>query len=191
VLHPALFAQTILASSVGTLLTAGIGPIVMASIFLQLFAGAKLIDLDMTSPEGRSKFQALQKILSVALCFIEGYIYIGSGLLTPNPGMLIPLVIQIAVGSLILLYLDEIVSKWGIGSGISLFIAGGVSATIFWRTFMPPIGLNASGGIIWSIFTTGDMLLLLPLIGVVAIFLIPIPTPPLSPVFNLILLVVG
>ena len=167
-----LFAQTILASSVGSLLTAGIGPIVMASIFLQLFSGAKLIDLDMSSPEGRSKFQALQKVLAVALCFIEGYIYVGSGLLTPNPGMLIPLVLQIAVGSLILLYLDEIVSKWGIGSGISLFIAGGVSASIFWRTFMPPLGVNTTGGILWSVFGTGEILLLLPLLGVVAIFLI-------------------
>ena len=167
-----LFAQTILASSVGTLLTAGIGPIVMASIFLQLFSGAKLIDVDMTSPEGRSKFQALQKVLAVALCFIEGYIYIGSGLLTPNPGMLIPLILQIAVGSLILLYLDEILSKWGIGSGISLFIAGGVSAAIFWRTFMPPMGVNTTGGILWNVFGTGDLLLLLPLLGVIAIFLI-------------------
>jgi preprotein translocase subunit SecY len=167
-----MFAQTILASNIGTLLTAGIGPIVMASIFLQLFAGAKLIDLDMSSPEGRSKFQAMQKVLSVALCFIEGYIYIGSGLLTPSPGMLIPLVLQVAVGSLILLYMDEIVSKWGIGSGISLFIAAGVSASIFWQTFRPTIEIGQSAGILWEFFATGNMVLILPLIAVIAIFLI-------------------
>ena len=167
-----MFAQTILASNIGTLLTAGIGPIVMASIFLQLFAGAKLIDLDMSSPEGRSKFQAMQKVLSVALCFIEGYIYIGSGLLTPTPGMLIPLVIQVAIGSLILLYMDEIVSKWGIGSGISLFIAAGVSASIFWQTFRPTIEIGQSAGIIWEFFATGNMVLILPLLAVIVIFLI-------------------
>jgi len=167
-----MFAQTILASSIGTLLTTGIGPIVMASIFLQLFVGAKLIDLDLGSPEGRSKFQAMQKVLSVALCFVEAYIYIGSGLLAPEPGMLIPLVLQIAIGSLILLYLDEVLSKWGIGSGISLFIAAGVSGVIFWQTFMPPIGIGGQGGILWSLFTTGYLLLLLPLVGVIVIFLV-------------------
>ncbi|MFA5764311.1 MAG: preprotein translocase subunit SecY [archaeon] len=167
-----MFAQTILASNIGTLLTAGIGPIVMASIFLQLFAGAKIIDLDMSSPEGRSKFQAMQKVLSVALCFIEGYIYIGSGLLTPTPGMLIPLVIQVAVGSLILLYMDEIVSKWGIGSGISLFIAAGVSASIFWQALRPTIEIGQSSGILWEFFATGNMVLILPLLAVVVIFLI-------------------
>lgn len=166
-----MFAQTLLASNVGTLLTAGIGPIVMASIFLQLFVGAKLINLDMSSNEGRAKFQAMQKVLAVALCFIEGYIFVGSGLLTPLPGMLIPLILQIAVGSLILLYLDEIVSKWGIGSGISLFIAAGVSGQIFWRVFMPPLS-TGQAGILWNVFTTGEMLLLLPIAGVIAIFLI-------------------
>jgi preprotein translocase subunit SecY len=167
-----LFAQTILASNVGTLLTVGIGPIVMASIFLQLFSGAKLLDLDLGTQEGRAKFQALQKLLAVILCFVEGYIYIGSGLLTPQPGFLIPLVLQIAIGSLILLYFDELVSKYGIGSGVSLFIAAGVSGTIFWRIFMPPLGTTMQGGILWDVMTTGDLLLLLPIIGVIAIFLI-------------------
>lgn len=167
-----LFAQTLLASNVGTLLTAGIGPIVMASIFLQLFLGAKLIDLDISAPDGRAKFQALQKILAVALCFIEGYIYVGSGLLTPKIGMLIPLILQISIGSLILLYLDEIVSKYGIGSGISLFIAAGVIATIFWRTFMPPINATSQGGILWNVMTTGNMILLLPLLAILIIFMI-------------------
>lgn len=167
-----MFAQTILASNVGTLLTAGIGPIVMASIFLQLFVGAKLLNIDLGTGEGRSKFQALQKILAVILCFVEGYIFIGSGLLTPQPGFLIPLVFQIAIGSLILLYLDELVSKYGIGSGISLFIAAGVSATIFWQTFRPQIGLEVQAGIFWSFLSTGNWILLLPLLGVIIIFLI-------------------
>ncbi len=178
-----VFAQTILASNIGTLITAGIGPIVMASIFLQLFVGAKLINIDLGSPEGRSKFQALQKVLSVALCFIEGYIYVGSGLLTPIGGasLLNPLLwvvtLQIAIGSLILLYLDEILSKYGIGSGVSLFIAAGVSGAMFWQLFMPPImsvanPILANGGIIWRTFINGDPLLLLPLVGVFAIFFI-------------------
>lgn len=178
-----LFAQTLLASEAGTLITAGIGPIVMASIFLQLFVGAKLINIDLHSMEGRSKFQQLQKLLAVILCFVEGIIYVVSGLLLPIGGaglgnpMTWVIVLQVAVGSLILLYLDEIVSKYGIGSGVSLFIAAGVSGALFWQTFLPPlVGVVdtslANGGILWRAFTLGDPLLLLPLLGVVAIFLI-------------------
>ena len=178
-----LFAQTLMASEVGTLITAGIGPIVMASIFLQLFAGAKILNIDLGSTEGRAKFQQLQKLLAVILCFVEGFIYVASGLLTPiggaglaNPWTLI-LTLQIAAGSLVLLYLDEIVSKYGIGSGVSLFIAAGVAGGLFWQVFLPPIEslanpALASGGILWRTFATGDPTLLLPLVGVAAIFLI-------------------
>jgi len=177
------FASTILASEIGTLITAGIGPIVTASIFLQLFLGAQLIKIDLHSPEGRMKFQSLQKILAVALCFIQGLIYVASGMLMPIGGnaltnpMLWFVTLQIALGSLILLYLDEIVSKYGIGSGISLFIAAGVSGQLFWQIFQPPISsiLGISqGGILWQFFfiTPGDWILLLPIIGVIGIFLV-------------------
>ena len=172
-----MFAQTILASNVGTLITAGIGPIVMASIFLQLFVGAKILNIDLSDPNGRMKFQALQKILSVILCFAEGYIYVASGLLTPiggaglmNPWLWI-VTLQISLGSLVLLYFDEILSKYGLGSGISLFIAAGVSGAMFWQIFSPPIGIGG-GGILWKLFTTGELLGLLPILAVVIIFLI-------------------
>lgn len=178
-----LFAQTLLAGEMGKLITAGIGPIVMASIFLQLFMGAQLLNFDLGSPEGRSKFQALQKILAVVLCFIQGYIYVGSGMLMPIGGASIfnPMTwfitLQIAAGSLVLLYLDEIVSKYGIGSGVSLFIAAGVAGGLFWQVFMPPIVNSANtflagGGILWKVFTLGDPTLLLPIIGVIIIFFV-------------------
>lgn len=178
-----VFAQTILASQVGTIITAGIGPIVMASIFLQLFLGAQIIKIDLSDPQGRAKFQSLQKILAVLLCFIEGFIYVASGMLAPvgGAGLLNPMTwiitIQIAIGSLILLYLDEIVSKYGIGSGISLFIAAGVSGQLFWQVFQPPISSAlgiTQGGTIWQFLfiTPGDWTILLPILGVIIIFLI-------------------
>ncbi len=173
------FAQTILASQIGTIITAGIGPIVMASIFLQLFVGAKLIDIDIGSPEGRAKFQALQKVLAVILCFVEAVVYINPGLLVPAGGislfnpMFWAVFLQIALGSLVLLYLDEIVSKYGIGSGISLFIAAGVSGQLFWQIFRFPVGtIITQGGILWNLFAFGDLLGILPVIAVIIIFLV-------------------
>src|SRR3989449_5780610 len=45
------------------------------------------------------------------------------------------IVIQLFAGSYLVFLMDEVVSKWGIGSGISLFIAGGVAQQIFTGTF--------------------------------------------------------
>lgn len=47
------------------------------------------------------------------------------------------MIIQLALGGIILIVLDELVSKWGIGSGISLFIAAGVSQRILTRSLNP------------------------------------------------------
>ncbi|MFH0817014.1 MAG: hypothetical protein V1909_00085, partial [Candidatus Micrarchaeota archaeon] len=138
------FLQMIMASKMGSMITTGIGPIVLASIFLQLFVGAKVIDVDLSNPADKALFSGVQKILALALCFFEAAIYVLSGNIqvfgSPTSSML-PLfgsliltqlfvILQIALGSIILLYLDEVVSKHGIGSGISLFIAAGVSLAV-------------------------------------------------------------
>jgi len=173
------FAQVILASQMGTLITAGIGPIVMASIFLQLLLGAKLLNIELGSPEGRAKFQALQKILTVILCFVEGAVYVNPNMLVPfggatpfNPWYWL-VILQIAAGSIALLYLDEIVSKYGIGSGVSLFIAAGVSGELLWRVFLPPILPNVtSSGLLWATLTTGDIGYMFPFFAAIGILLI-------------------
>ncbi|MCX6776643.1 MAG: preprotein translocase subunit SecY [Candidatus Micrarchaeota archaeon] len=145
------FLQMITASKIGSLITAGIGPIVLASIFLQLFIGSKIIDMDLTDPEQKKIFQGTQKLLAVILSFFESAIYVytnavpamGAGIYAGNiyplfgnlffTQMLVTF--QLAMGSIILLYLDEIVAKYGIGSGISLFIAAGVSLSVVQGTF--------------------------------------------------------
>ena len=40
-------------------------------------------------------------------------------------------ILQLCIGSYLVFLFDEVVSKWGIGSGISLFIAAGVSQAVF------------------------------------------------------------
>ncbi|MCX6798737.1 MAG: preprotein translocase subunit SecY [Candidatus Diapherotrites archaeon] len=171
--------QTVLASEMGTLISAGIGPIVLASIILQLLVGSKFLQIDLSNPKDRARFQSLQKLLAIILCFFEGFAYTitGSPLLA-KPGF-IPLVIgQMALGSIILLYLDELVSKYGIGSGIGLFIAGNVAASFFWQVFRPTAGIGDPGGVIMqfvsSLATGANFLLFLPIVVAVAIFLIVI-----------------
>src|SRR5271156_3367308 len=52
----------IFAARVGTLITVGIGPIVLASIVLQLLQGAGLINMDLSNPENKGKYQSIQKL---------------------------------------------------------------------------------------------------------------------------------
>ncbi|MBI2079515.1 preprotein translocase subunit SecY, partial [Candidatus Micrarchaeota archaeon] len=70
------FLQTITASRIGSLLTVGIGPLVLASIFLQLFVGAKLINLNLSDRNDREKFHEAQKVLAIILAFAEAAIFV-------------------------------------------------------------------------------------------------------------------
>lgn len=148
------FLQMVTASRSGSLITIGIGPIVLASIFLQLFAGAKIINVDLSDPEERSTFQGSQKLLAILLCFFEAGIFVFLGRLGAAQPFFMQLliVLQIAFGSLILLYLDEVVSKHGIGSGIGIFIAAGVSISIVGGTIGLIVGQN---GVIEALQTGG------------------------------------
>lgn len=130
------FLEMVLGASFGSLITLGIGPIVTASIVLQLLNGSGMVKFDRTTHEGRARFQGIQKLLSVFFIILEGFIYVQTGGLSPLPGMSPWLLIfQLFLGGVLIMLMDEVVSKWGFGSGISLFIAAGVSKQIFVRVF--------------------------------------------------------
>jgi preprotein translocase subunit SecY len=178
------FYELILGSSMGSLLTLGIGPIVTASIILQLLVGSKIIPIDTKSVEGRKKFQAIQKLAVIFFCFFEAFAYVSFGAIQPSstdPGLFAFLILQITFGGFLVLLMDEVISKWGIGSGVSLFIAAGVTKTIFVRAFNPltPAGETVPAGIIPQFAVLMGMgetyqafLGLLPLISTILVFLI-------------------
>ncbi|HDQ59658.1 MAG TPA: preprotein translocase subunit SecY [Candidatus Woesearchaeota archaeon] len=132
----------LLAASFGSIITLGIGPIVTGSIMLQLLVGADIIKIDTQTSEGRKKYQGLQKFFSIFFIVFENAAYVISGALPPatsGPFFVTLLIIQLIIGGLVLMLLDEVSSKWGIGSGISLFIAGGVSRSMFVGALSPAI----------------------------------------------------
>lgn len=141
----------ILGASFGSILSLGIGPIVTSSIVLQLLVGSGIIKIDLTTHDGRSLFQGIQKLTTLFFILFEAAVYVMLGGLAPDPALAgspayftfqLILIIQLIVGGLLVLYMDEIISKWGFGSGVSLFIAGGVASEIFIRAFSP---LNSLG----------------------------------------------
>jgi len=130
--------RAIMAGASGSIVHLGIGPIVTASIILQLFVGAKLIKLDLQDEEDRALYQGFQKVLVVIMILVEavpqvfGYLRpssafeaaVGSGMARSI------IIIQLLIGGMLVFWMDELISKWGIGSGISMFIAAGVSSAI-------------------------------------------------------------
>ena len=175
------FLEIVFGSKFGSLITLGIGPIVTASIILQLLVGSKILNWDTQTPEGKAKFMGVQKLLAILFCFIEAIAYVTAGAIPPvNAGFFFAtiVILQLAAGGLIIMLMDEVVSKWGFGSGISLFIAAGVAKTIFVRIFAPPLG-DASGGIISAFIssmgqgmTTEAFISLAPLIATLVVFFI-------------------
>ena len=138
--------ETLLGASMGSLMTLGIGPIVTASIILQLLVGSKLIPWDLSSPEGKSLFQGTQKLFAIVLSVVEGAVYVLMGAVpASSPGLIGIVIAQIAVGGIVVIFMDELISKWGFGSGVGLFIVAGVSKTILIRTFNPLVaGCNVA-----------------------------------------------
>lgn len=188
-----LTIQHLLGARFGSLLTLGIGPIVTAGIILQLLIGSKIINLDTTKPEGRKKFQTWEKTLAVFFCIVEAIAYVMFGPLTTTT-FLLPLVIfQIALGGFLVILMDDVIAKWGLGSGISLFIVAGISTQIFVRIFSPfppscsisnlalclPSSTNLPAGLFWQMLInfysnnpTNALLALLPIVYTALVFLI-------------------
>jgi preprotein translocase subunit SecY len=130
------YFKAVLASEQGTLITLGIGPVVMAGIFMQLFQGAEIFHFDLSTHEGKTLFQGIQKMLAIFLCFFESAMFVWGGAFgRPGTDIMVFLMVQMALGAFLVLLMDEVVTKWGFGSGISLFIAGGVAKDIIWKTF--------------------------------------------------------
>ena len=123
---------------------------------MQLFAGAKIIRLDLTNSEDKAMYQGVQKLLVLIMIPIES-IPQTYGFLDPSEFLIdeygmgwanFVIVAQLFAGSYLVFLLDELVSKWGIGSGMSLFIAAGVAQSTFVGTLSP---LPTASGMEYSV----------------------------------------
>jgi preprotein translocase SecY subunit len=131
--------RIIFASSRGSLMELGIGPIVTAGLILQLLVGSNMVQADMGNPEDRGLFTTASKVFSIVLTGVQASAYIIGGMYGSLAGTTAIIVfLQLIAAGIIVLLLDELVQKgWGFGSGISLFIMAGVAQHIFWQSFSP------------------------------------------------------
>lgn len=204
------YLSIILGAEFGSIMSLGIGPIVTASIVLQLLNGSGLIKFDLSTHEGKQNFQGTQKILAIFFIIFEAAIYVFMGGLSPGafydpastqflaaatPGaialsasMIVTLkmflIFQLFLGGIIVMLMDEVVSKWGFGSGISLFIAAGVSKAILLRAlnWLPsPTNPDIASGAIPAFFqslaagdSTTAFLMFAAVVATIAVFAVAV-----------------
>lgn len=129
------YLAILLGTDFGSIISLGIGPIVMGSIILQLLSGSGILNIDTNTPEGRKFFQGIQKILVFFFIIFESVVYVAMKGLEAMPGLMGIVIAQLILGGLAIFYMNEVCEKWGFGSGVSLFIGAGVSLRLFTSAF--------------------------------------------------------
>ncbi len=145
------YLAILLGTDFGSIISLGIGPIVLASIILQLLVGAQILNINTKTPEGKKYFQAMQKLLTLVFILFEAMVYVLMKGLQAVAGFEWLVIIQLCLGGLIIVFMDDVVQKWGFGSGISLFIAAGIGWRLVAQLFQfinPQGALEAQGKIL-------------------------------------------
>ena len=128
----------------------GISPIVTSSMIMQLLTGLKLIVYDQSVKEERQLYQAVEKLFGIILTVCTAFVYVVSGMYGPASELgwftCALLIFQLSFAGIIALLLDEMLQKgYGLGSGISLFIATNICESVMWRAFSPTTVDNGRG----------------------------------------------
>ncbi|WP_067048259.1 preprotein translocase subunit SecY [Methanofollis ethanolicus] len=189
-----LYFRALLAGESGSIVHLGIGPIVTASIVLQLLKGADLIPIDTSETRGQVMYMGLQKLLILVMIVLEAAPNLFGGFMRPDLeiaqalfggnafAVSLLIFLQICLGGVLIFLMDEVVTKWGLGSGVGLFIIAGISQSLIngflnWEAVADPypvgffprlFAIGLSGGNYLQYFGT-DML---AFVTTIAIFLI-------------------
>ncbi|KAI0990268.1 hypothetical protein GJ496_000647 [Pomphorhynchus laevis] len=147
---PFYWIRVILASNRGTLMELGIGPIVTSGLVMQLLAGAKIIEVGDT-PKDRALYNGAQKLFGIVITIGQAIVYVWTGMYGQpsemGAGICLLIVLQLCTSGIIVLLLDELLQKgYGLGSGISLFIATNICETILWKALSPSTIVTGRGG---------------------------------------------
>jgi len=116
----------------------GVGPYITASIIMQLgtiiFPQVKQAYFE-EGESGRAKFINWSRLLTVPIAILQGvgflFLLEGQGIVAHlSTAALIANIALIAAGSMLLMWLGELVTEFGIGNGVSLIILAGILASV-------------------------------------------------------------
>lgn len=114
----------------------GVGPYITATIILQLLTMIfpQLEEIYKEEGEkGRQKFNQYGRLLTVPLAVLQGYATLSllarqNVIVITSPLVLLTSITTITAGTLLLMWLGELISERGIGEGVSLLILAGIVA---------------------------------------------------------------
>ncbi|VDO13058.1 unnamed protein product [Rodentolepis nana] len=146
---PLYWLRVISASNKGTLMELGISPIITSGLIMQVLAGIQFLQVG-DAPKDRALFNGAQKLFGMIITIGQASVYVMTGIYGPpselGPGICLLIILQLTFAGLLVLMLDELLQKgYGLGSGISLFIATNICETIIWKAFSP-ITINTGRG---------------------------------------------
>jgi preprotein translocase subunit SecY len=117
----------------------GVNPYINASIIMNLMQGVipSLQELSREGEYGRNKINQYTRLLTVPMAFAQGYgfsVLLQSNGVIPSSGFFswetISLLISFTAGTVLLMWLGELISERGLGNGISFIIFAGIVGRI-------------------------------------------------------------
>ncbi len=131
----------------------GIMPYITASIILQLLTVVipKLEALQKEGEAGMTKINQYTRYLTVGLAAAQalgyGFLFRRTGVLEANTGRMVLIVLTLTAGTTLLMWMGELITKRGIGNGISLLIFASILSSL-------PTGVTAwlNGGAMEKLF---------------------------------------
>ncbi|OGG59363.1 preprotein translocase subunit SecY [Candidatus Kaiserbacteria bacterium RIFCSPHIGHO2_02_FULL_50_50] len=116
----------------------GVGPYITASIIMQLMTviSPKLKEMHSEEGEaGRAKFTQYSRLIALPLATLQGFGFLtllkSQGvLLISTPQQFVMNLVIVVAGAMLLLWIGELVTEFGIGNGISIIIFSGIVASL-------------------------------------------------------------
>ncbi|HYJ12415.1 MAG TPA: preprotein translocase subunit SecY [Thermomicrobiales bacterium] len=165
----------------------GVYPYITASIIMQLMTPIipRLNELSMEGQQGRNKINQYTHLLTVPLALLQGYGQMllfsrqpntdGTGYLINNFGLFdedtwlptLAILLTLTAGTMLLVFIGDLITENGIGNGVSIIIFGGIVASLPGNVFGLMTGGTVGANIIGTV-----LFLIIGLITIVGVVLI-------------------
>lgn len=146
----------------------GLGPYITGTIILQLLTMIFPALEKMYKEEGeagRHKFNQYGRLLTIPLAAFEGYgmltLFQRQGVISQlSPMVLLASIVTIVAGSMLLMWLGELITEQGMGNGISLLIFAGIVARLPVNIFQTFITYDPSRIPFYILFFVSSILII-------------------------------
>lgn len=135
-----------------SIMALGLGPYINASIILQLlqFAIPSLEELSQEGEYGQQKINQYTRIITIPLSALQAFgVYIllrGQGVITPlSPFQITALIITMTAGTMLAVWMGELITEYGVSNGVSFLIFAGIVARlpVSLTQFAPTVTIQA------------------------------------------------